>query len=76
MLTNRKTRKQIVVDAKSGRVTVSDLRQLEEYKAAVTAAKCIIYTPIPLIKLSKPIKDRAKISGIEIHYSAPRDFLI
>ena len=72
-LTNRKTGKQIVADAKSGTVSVSDLRQLEDYKRSTKASEAIIYTPTPLSELSDSIKQRAKKSGIKIQHSAPRD---
>jgi hypothetical protein len=73
IITNRKTGRQVVVDAKSGQVSIGDLRQLEEYKIAAKASKCIIYTPTPIRKLSEGIKYRAKKSGIEIHCSVPRE---
>ena len=72
-LTNRQKGNIVIVDAKSGKVTISDLRQLDEYKSAVRASKTIIYTATPLGNLAKPIKDRARESSIEINYTAPRD---
>jgi len=72
-LTNRKTHEQIVVDAKSGPVSVADLRQLEDYKRSAKASAAIIYTSTPLSQLSDSIKQRANKSGIKIQHSAPRD---
>jgi hypothetical protein len=72
-LTNRKSGEEIVVDAKSGTVTVADLRQLEDYKRSCKASEAIIYTPTPLSWLSDSIKLRAKKSKIQIQHSAPRD---
>ena len=74
-LTNRKTGRQILVDAKSGNVSVADLRQLEDYKRSAKASDTFIYTSTPLSQLSDSIKQRASKSGIKIQHSAPRDSL-
>jgi hypothetical protein len=65
-LTNRKKRTVTLVDAKSGRITVGDLRQIEDYKRACKASNCIIYAAAPLSQLSDSIKQRAKKSNIKI----------
>ncbi len=65
-LTNRKKGTVTLVDAKSGRITVGDLRQLEDYKKACKVSEAIIYTATPLSELSDSIKQRAKKSNIRI----------
>lgn len=65
-LTNRKKGMVILVDAKSGTITVSDLRQLEDYRRASRVSEAIIYAATPLSKLSDSIKQRAKKSNIKI----------
>ena len=65
-LTNRKTGRQILADAKSGTISVRDLRQLEDYKRSTKSSEAIIYIPTPLSELSDSIKQRANKSGIRI----------
>ena len=72
MLTNRKTGRKIVVDAKSGRVSISDLRQLEDYKTSARVSQAIIYSGIPISELTPGIKERAKKSGIKIIHTSSR----
>ena len=71
-LTNRKTGKEILVDAKSGRISVSDLRQLDDYKRSANVKEVIIYTPTRKAAISDSIKQRAKKSGIKIVCSSSR----
>ncbi len=71
-LTNRKTGKGILVDAKSGAISVSDLRQLEDYKRSASVREVIIYTPTRIADIPVSIKQRAKKSGIKIVCSSPR----
>ena len=72
-LKKRGTSIKVIVDAKSGTVTVNCLRQLEDYKKSTNAKEAIIYTLTPLSKLSNLIKQRAKEKGIKIKYSAPKE---
>ena len=71
-LTNRKTDKEVLVDAKSGRISVSDIRQMEDYKGAANVKEVIIYTSTRIADISTPIKQIAKISGIKIVSSSLR----
>ncbi len=71
-LTNRKTGKEILVDAKSREVKVSDLRQLEDYKRSANVKEVIIYTPTRKADIKDGIKQRAKKSGIKIVFSSSR----
>lgn len=71
-VTNRKTGREILVDAKSGRISVNDLRQLEDYKRSTKPNEVIIYTCTPLTDISNSIKQRAKKSGIKILHTSPR----
>ena len=71
-LTNRKTGKEILVDAKSGAISISDLRQLEDYKGSTNVKQVILYTPTRIADISDSIKQRAKKSGIKIVCSSPR----
>jgi len=71
---NRKTHRVILVDAKGGKISVSDLRQLEDYKRTAKPSEVIIYTRTPLIDVSDSIKQRAKKSGIKILYTRPRSY--
>ena len=68
-LTNRKKGTVTLVDAKSGTITIGDLRQLEDYKRASKVSEATIYTAAPLSKLSDSIKQRAKKSNIRIVYT-------
>lgn len=65
-LTNRKTGKEVLVDAKSGRISVSDIRQMEDYKGASNVKEVIIYTGTRLTEIPAGIRQRAKKSGIKI----------
>ena len=71
-LENRKTGKEILVDAKSGRISVNDLRQLDDYKRSANVKEVIIYTPTRIADISDSIKQRAKKSGIKLVCSSPR----
>ena len=73
-LTNRKTGKEILVDAKSGKVSISDLRQLEDYKKSAKVKEVIIYTCTRLTDITDSIKQRAKKAGIKIVCSSPRSY--
>ncbi len=73
-LTNRKTGKEILVDAKSGKISFSDLRQLDDYKRSTSVKEVIIYTPTRIADISDSIKQRAKKSGIKIVRSSPRSY--
>ena len=73
-LTNRKTGKEILVDAKSGAISISDLRQLEDYKGSANVKEVIIYTRTRLVDIPVSIKQRAKKSGIKIVCSSPHSY--
>jgi len=73
-LTNRRTGKEILVDAKSGAISVSDLRQLEDYKGSAKVREVIIYTCTRVADIPVGIKQRAKESGIKIVCSSPRSY--
>ena len=71
-LTHRRTGKEILVDAKSGRISVSDIRQVEDYRGAANVKEVIIYTHARLADIPVGIKQRAKKSGIKVVCSSPR----
>jgi len=73
-LTNRKTGKEVLVDAKSGKISISDLRQLEDYKESAKVKEVIIYTSTRSTDITDGIKQRAKKSGIKIVCSSPRSY--
>ena len=73
-LTNRKTGKEILVDAKSGRISVSDIRQVEDYRGAANVKEVIIYTQNRLADIPIGIRQRAKKSGIKMVCSSPRSY--
>ena len=71
-LTNRKTSKEVLVDAKSGRISVSDIRQMEDYKGAANIKEVIIHTGTRLAEIPASIRERARKSGIKIVCSRTR----
>lgn len=71
-LKNRKTGRQILVDAKSGTLSIDDLRQIEDYKRTAKVKDVIIYTPTRIADIREGIKQRAKKQGIKIVHSKAR----
>jgi hypothetical protein len=72
VLTERETGKIIVVEAKSGKITIDALRQVEDYKKIKKPAECFIYTKTSPRELPESIMIRAEKSGIKIIRAAPR----
>lgn len=70
---HRRSGKQVLVDAKSGKVTDDDVRQVKDYKASAKASEAIIYTATPRRDISPRIADRAKTLGIKIEHTKPKD---